>query len=168
MEPIFPIKEDNLKPLLGQPICAVLKDGGFYIGSVQKVGDGYMVLDGFKGNNRVSANPQEGTAQISGMLGSLFGGGGKSANLGSMMGGGMMPNLGSFFGGGGFPGMGMGGGSGLGAGGVPGAGMSGGAGAGTGGAPGGGMGGMFGSFGKGLRIGWNVLSFIMPMMGFKI
>ncbi|MEB3101527.1 hypothetical protein [Ferviditalea candida] len=159
MEPMVSWNENILKPMLGHTICAVLKDGSFYMGSVRVVEDGYLVLDGFKGNGSVSANPRTGTAQISGMLGSLFGGGGMP-NLGSMMGGGMMPNLGSMMGGG-FPGMGMGG-----MGGTPG--MVGGTGMGSGGAAGGRGGGMFGSFGRGLKIGWNVLSFIMPMMGFKI
>jgi hypothetical protein len=133
--------------LIGMPVCAVLKDGSVYCGTIAGVQNDQIVLQGFQSHLRVSRNPDQSKAQIAalGGLGSLLGGGagggaaaaapGAAGGLGGLGGlGGVGSMLGGLFGGGG-----TGGGFNL-----------------------GGMGNWF-------RIGMGVMQFVFPLMkGFGI
>ncbi|GGG03253.1 hypothetical protein [Paenibacillus abyssi] len=62
---------------IGQPVCVVLHDGSYYIGIVDRVENGELILSGTKGEGTMGTSPHHlEKARISGFLGSLFGGGG--------------------------------------------------------------------------------------------
>lgn len=66
---------------LGMPVCTVLRDGTYYLGIVTGVENGELILSGTKGLGKWGT--PHGTsekAQISGFLGSLFGGGAGAFN----------------------------------------------------------------------------------------
>jgi small nuclear ribonucleoprotein (snRNP)-like protein len=63
---------------IGQPVCVVLNDGRCYVGTVEGVEQGELVLSGVKTARNVkpsSSSMADHQAQVSGFLGSLFGGG---------------------------------------------------------------------------------------------
>ncbi len=167
--------------LIGQVVCVGLQDGSYYVGKVMGVRNGELVLAGAKGRGKLKGKPHSRAdqAKVSGLLGSLLGGGGGGGlgglgsmlggggggglgGLGSLLGGGGLGGLGSMLGGGGLGGLGglLGGG---GAGAATGAGAAAGAGAGAGGL--GGMLGMVGRFWPVIRMGFGAVKFIAPMIG---
>ncbi|KRE32867.1 hypothetical protein [Paenibacillus sp. Soil724D2] len=130
-----PSISSQVKDNLGTPVCVVLKNGSLYYGVLNEIQGNQVILQGFKGDQKLPRNKTKAKAQISnlGGLGGLLGGGG----LGSMLG---------LFGGGGSGGL-LGG---LGKGGA---------------AKGiGGGGGFFGNIGSFFKLGMGVISFIMPLM----
>ncbi|MDR6551124.1 hypothetical protein [Paenibacillus qinlingensis] len=145
------------KANLGTPVCVVLKDGSYYYGVLKDIQANQVILQGFKGKQKLPRKKGNSKAQISslgslGGLGSMlgmFGGGGLGGLLG---GGGSGGGLGGLLGGGGSAG-GLLGGLGQGA-----AGKAAGAGAGAG------AGGLFGNIGSFMKLGMGVISFIMPLM----
>jgi hypothetical protein len=154
-----PYSTNYVQALIGQPVCAVMKDGSYYCGFVRGIEGDQVILQGGKGKRKLSRNPKKAKAQISalGGLGQLFGlgGGGGARGLGAGLGGGA-PGLGAGLGLGAGPAQ---GGSGLG--GLGGLGALGGL--------GGGGGFNIGSIGSMLRIGMGMMKFIFPLLGgFKI
>lgn len=72
-----PISESSARMWVGHLVCVALKDGSYYVGRVAGVDNNEIVLAGVKGDGKISANPRQADkAKISGLLGSLFGGGG--------------------------------------------------------------------------------------------
>jgi len=70
------IQEKDAKVWVGHLVCAVLNDGSYYVGKVIDVNNGEIVLEGVKGDGRLSGDiSQKDKAQVSGFLGSLLGGG---------------------------------------------------------------------------------------------
>jgi hypothetical protein len=61
---------------IGHPVYVVLQDGSCYAGFVTDVKNGEMFLSGARGNGKLSSSTLEDKAQISGLLGAMFGGGG--------------------------------------------------------------------------------------------
>jgi hypothetical protein len=161
-----PYGTNDVQALIGQPVCAVMKDGSYYCGIVRGIEGDQVILQGGKGKRKVSRHPKKAKAQIAalGGLGQLFGfGGGNGAGgLGAGLGGGFRGL------GGGAPGL----GAGLGLGAGPAQGGSGLGGLGGLGALrglGGGGGFNIGSIGNMLRIGMGMMQFIFPLLGgFKI
>lgn len=84
--------EQQAYSLIGQVVCLALKNGRYYVGMITDVKNGEIILSGSKGAGKVSSKPRKkDKAKVSGLLGSLFGGGawnnpGGAANPG--MGGG--------------------------------------------------------------------------------
>jgi hypothetical protein len=78
------------------PVCAVLKDGSLYIGTLQALDGKEITLRGVHSDRKVSTNADKAKAQISAlgglgsMLGGLGGGGAPSGlgGLGGLFGGG--------------------------------------------------------------------------------
>lgn len=119
---------------LGTPVYVVLKDGSFYYGILKEIEADQVILQGFKGNQKIFKKKGRSKGHISGLggLGSmlgLLGGGG----LGGLLGGG---SSGGLFGG-------------LGQGAAPST---------------AGVGGLFSNMGSFMKLGMGAISFIMPLM----
>ncbi|MDR6880362.1 hypothetical protein [Bacillus sp. 3255] len=119
---------------LGTPVYVVLKDGSFYYGILKEIGADQVILQGFKGNQKISKKKRNSKVHISGLGGlgnmlGLLGGGG----LGGLLGGGLSGGL--------FGGLGQG--------------------AATNTA---GVGGLFSNLGSFMKLGMGVISFITPLM----
>jgi hypothetical protein len=78
----------NSQTQLGQPICAVLKDGSYYIGRVEGIKNGELILSGLKGSGRLHPHSEQANrVQVSGFMNSLLGGG-AGGQIGADSGGG--------------------------------------------------------------------------------
>ncbi len=125
------VNEIQAKRLSGVPVCAVLKDGSFYFGTVKSVKNGTLILEGMPGSGKMPTDPSLAKAHIQGLGGlgpmlfggrSLFGGAAQGAQGSGLLGmGGQAGGGGSLFGGGGW--------------------------------------------GSGLKIGFGMLSYLMPLFG---
>ncbi|NMO94312.1 hypothetical protein [Paenibacillus lemnae] len=148
------------KQWVGHPVCLLLNDGSYYIGTLEKINKHQLTLSQVKGkgNSRKKRKSKK-RAQTSGLFGPMFGGfgpgpapfGGNFPPAGGAGGGGP-----SFFGGGG------GGAGPVSAGGEGGSAPNAGAGAGLG------FGGIFNTVNKYMpmiRIGMNVVKSIWPLFG---
>lgn len=146
MAGIQTMSENEARKWVGHLVCAVLKDGSYYVGNVVNVKNGELILSGMKGPGGIHSNDiAKEQAKVSGLLGSLFGGG-KASPL-NFGGGGANPLN---FGGGGANPLNFGAGA-----------------AGTGIAPAGNPlgGGLLGKVWPGIRIGFGMLKFLWPMVG---
>ncbi|KIL38714.1 hypothetical protein SD70_24610 [Gordoniibacillus kamchatkensis] len=128
------VTPEDCRRLLGVPICAVLKDGSVYCGTIAGIENEEIVMHGVRSGMRVSRNANQAKAQIAalGGLGSLFGGaapGAAAAAGASGAGGGLLGGMGNALGG-----------------------------------LFGGGGGGFGGIGNWLRIGMGVVQFIFPLL----
>jgi hypothetical protein len=47
MIPIYPITEPICRQYIGRPVCAVLHDGTHYIGMLEEIRDGQLVINGY-------------------------------------------------------------------------------------------------------------------------
>lgn len=71
------MSEIEARKWVGHLVCAVLKDGSYYVGNVVNVKNGELILSGMKGPGGIHSNDiAREQAKVSGLLGSLFGGGG--------------------------------------------------------------------------------------------
>lgn len=144
------VEEKEAVKWIGHLVCAVLHDGSYYVGRVQGVENGELIMAGVRGDGVIAGEPTESDkVMVSGFLGSLLGGLGGMGGMGSGLGG-MFGNMG-----------GMGGAGGAGMGGAGGAGAAGAGNAGAGG-------GLFGNIGRmmpAFRIGFGMLRFMWPMIG---
>lgn len=69
-------KIEQARRLTGQPVCVVLNDGSYYIGTIRGVRNGQLLLAGKKGDGKVPPPArQRGKAKVSGLF-SMLGGGG--------------------------------------------------------------------------------------------
>lgn len=99
-------KIEQARRLAGQPVCVVLNDGTYYIGRIQGVQNGQLLLAGRKGRGvmRASAS-RKGKVKVSGLFPALGGGllggtaaGGAGATAGAVGGGGVLGGLGGLAG----------------------------------------------------------------------
>ena len=90
-------KAPVLRPegLVGRPVCVVLNDGSYYIGMLTGADGSGITMDGMQGSGRLAKGTRkrkrlrrEERARVSGLLGSLFGGGGLSPAATGLFGGG--------------------------------------------------------------------------------
>ncbi len=66
----------NRHPREGQPVCAVLKDGRYFIGRIEGIENGELILSGIRGKGHWHPRSEQANrAQVSGFLDSLLGGG---------------------------------------------------------------------------------------------
>lgn len=119
---------------LGTPVYVVLKDGSFYYGILKKIEGDQVILQGFKGDQRISKKKGTSKAHVSGL-------GGLSNMLGLLGGGGLGGLLGGGSSGGLFGGLGQGAATNT-----------------------GGVGGLFSNMGSFMKLGMGVISFISPFM----
>ncbi|HEX7057930.1 MAG TPA: hypothetical protein VF260_12155 [Bacilli bacterium] len=141
MEAIGTIVEKQLNMLYGQPVCAVLQDGTYYIGTIQGIKNGELLLHGVRGKGKMPVSSQGFRAKVKsfGGLNPLAAGSGQGSDmLSGLLGGlpGMLQGLTGWQSGGNAP--------------------SGGAG-----------GGLFGGLGQGFKIGLNILAFLWPLFAAK-
>ncbi|MEB3102574.1 hypothetical protein [Ferviditalea candida] len=61
----YPIHEEQLKALTGEPVYAVMHDGSFCCGTIDDVKDGQLRMTGFRGRERLSLEPGTAQAQVS-------------------------------------------------------------------------------------------------------
>jgi len=90
-------KKPALRPerLVGKPVCVVLNDGSYYIGMLTGTDGSSIAMNGIRGSGRLTKGTRKRKglrrgeqARISGLLGSLFGGGGLSPAATGLFGGG--------------------------------------------------------------------------------
>ncbi|MFC5529736.1 hypothetical protein [Cohnella yongneupensis] len=69
-------KIEQARRLTGQPVCVVLNDGSYYIGTIKGMQNGQLLLAGKKGQGRMrTSKGSKGKAKVSGLF-SMLGGGG--------------------------------------------------------------------------------------------
>lgn len=93
-------KIEQARRLAGKPVCVVLDDGSYYIGTIKGVQNGQLLLAGKKGEGRARPSSRakgKGKAQVSGLFSML--GGGAAAGVGAgaaagAAGGGLLSGLG--------------------------------------------------------------------------
>ncbi|MFD0671074.1 hypothetical protein [Cohnella sp. GCM10027633] len=92
-------KIEQARRLAGQPVCVVLNDGSYYIGTIKGMRNGQLLLAGKKGEGRYRPpvrSRSKGKAQVSGLF-SMLGGGAAGAGAGAAAGaagGGFLSGLG--------------------------------------------------------------------------
>ena len=98
-------KIEQARRLAGEPVCVVLNDGTYYIGRIQGVQNGQLLLAGAKGQGRMrTPASRKGKAKVSGLFPALGGGllGGAAAGgagaAGAAAGGGLLGGLGGLAG----------------------------------------------------------------------
>jgi len=96
-------KIEQARRLAGEPVCVVLNDGTYYIGRIQGVQNGQLLLAGAKGQGRMRAPAsRKGKAKVkvSGLFPALGGGllGGGAGAAGAAAGGGLLGGLGGLAG----------------------------------------------------------------------
>ncbi|MBO9596633.1 MAG: hypothetical protein J7559_02255 [Cohnella sp.] len=98
-------KIEQARRLAGQPVCVVLNDGTYYVGRIQGVRNGQLLLAGTQGQGRMRASSsRKGKAKVSGLFPALGGGllGGAAAGgagaVGATAGGGLLGGLGGLAG----------------------------------------------------------------------
>jgi len=80
---------------IGQPVCVLLNDGNYYVGTVRSVHNKQLILSGIRSCGRVrpSIRSKSPEVQVSGLLDSLVGGIGALNSLSSMASGLFKPML---------------------------------------------------------------------------
>ncbi|MDQ1914605.1 hypothetical protein RAC89_29940 [Paenibacillus sp. GD4] len=93
------VTAESVRGMIGMPVCAVLKDGSVYVGTLEAMENGALSLHGLRSDRKISAKKGKAKAQISmlGLLGSLFGGIGGGAAAGVGAGGFGLGNMGNLF-----------------------------------------------------------------------
>ncbi len=97
-------KIEQARRLAGQPVCVVLNDGTYYIGRIQGVRNGQLMLAGTKGQGRMrTPASRKGKAKVSGLFPALGGGllggaAGGAGAAGAAAGGGLLGGLGGLAG----------------------------------------------------------------------
>jgi hypothetical protein len=131
---------------VGHPVCVVLHDGSYYVGMVTGVDNDGLILSGARGHGKLSASiGSKDQAKVSGFLQSMFGGGGAVKQPAAQGAGGFNPFSAGPVGGGQL-------GAGLGAGQA------------NSGFGGGGIFGMVKQYWPHVRMGFQMVKTIMPMM----
>lgn len=62
----YPIREQQMKSLIGEPTYFVLHDGTLYYGIIDAVKDGQLRISGFRSPQRLSLEPGIAQAQVAG------------------------------------------------------------------------------------------------------
>lgn len=101
-------KIEQARRLAGQPVCVVLNDGTYYIGRIQGIQNGKLLLAGAKGQGRLRTYAaRKGKAKVSGLFpalgggllgGAAAGGAGAAGAAGAAAGGGLLGGLGGLAG----------------------------------------------------------------------
>lgn len=66
--------EQQAKMCIGQMVCLALKNGQYYVGMISDVRDGEILLSGTQGAGKISSkSKKKKKAQVSGLMGALFG-----------------------------------------------------------------------------------------------
>jgi hypothetical protein len=95
-------KSQETRDLVGHPVCIVLHDGSYYVGTVKDMNKSRLILSGTKGKGKINKASRS-KVRVSGLFGNLFGGGGFNALAGNAAGaGGFNPLAGNAAGAGGF------------------------------------------------------------------
>jgi hypothetical protein len=95
-------KSQETRDLVGHPVCIVLHDGSYYVGTVKDMNKSRLILSGTKGKGKINKASRS-KVRVSGLFGHLFGGGGFNALAGNAAGaGGFNPLAGNAAGAGGF------------------------------------------------------------------
>lgn len=80
-------KSQETRDLVGHPVCIVLHDGSYYVGTVKDMNKSRLTLTGTKGNGKIN-KASHSKVRVSGLLGNLFGDGGFNPLAGNAAGAG--------------------------------------------------------------------------------
>jgi hypothetical protein len=95
-------KSQETRDLVGHPVCIVLHDGSYYVGTVKDMNKSRLILSGTKGKGKINKASRS-KVRVSGLFGNLFGGGGFNPLAGNAAGaGGFNPLAGNAAGAGAF------------------------------------------------------------------
>jgi hypothetical protein len=88
-------KSQKTRDLVGHPVCIVLHDGSYYVGTVKDMNESSLILSGTKGKGKIDKASRS-KVRVSGLLGNLFGGGGFNPLAGNAAGAGIGAGAGAF------------------------------------------------------------------------